>query len=128
MRPATSARRFPDGKFPLPNPVAMLFLVLLWVTVGCALPLRQVHRARHEAREKLLHVLAAEKLDHAAIVTLFENANKDLDAAASGPCLFLAVSVIGLGWQLLRLRQKVHTADARAPRNRAAPASFGRLD
>lgn len=92
----------------------MVILVALWLAVGCALPLHRVHEARREGREKLLGVLSADRPDKADAIRVFETANQDFDAAASGPCLLLSVSIIYLAWQLLKLKRRYNEIDPRS--------------
>ena len=95
-------------------------MIVLWLVVGCAFPLHRVHEARRRGREQLRNVLAAGTLDKPGIIMAFERSNQDLDAAASGPCLILVLSVIYLGWQLLKLKRRYNelTLDTKYYRGR----------
>ena len=93
----------------------MVILVAIWLTVGCAVPLHRVHEARRQGREKLLGFLSADPPDKAGVIRVFEAANQDLDAAASGPCLILSVSIIYLAWQVLKLKRRYNEVDPRSP-------------
>ena len=75
----------------------------------CVLPFYQVWEARRQAHQELRHLLAADnKLDAEVVIAAFDRSNQNLDAAASGPCLILAVTSILLVNRTLRLRRRCH--------------------
>ncbi len=104
-------REFADRKHPLPNPLVVVIMVFLWLTFACGLPIHQVREARRQARQNLLATLAADKLDKATILATFERANQDLDAAASGPCIILAVTIIFVVRQTLKLKRRYNEVE-----------------
>ncbi len=93
-------------RLPAPNPPAILVVAILWLTFACALPLYQLREARRQAHQDLQHLLAAEKPENAVVITAFDRSNQNLDAAASGPCLILAFTIIFLVNQMLRLKRR----------------------
>ena len=94
------------SKLPVPNPLVIVFITLLWLTLACALPLYQVNQERRRAHQELSHVLNANKSDQTSVIVAFDQANKNLDAAATGPCLLLACTIIFLVNQLLKLKRR----------------------
>ena len=97
----TTRLRLPAHRSP-----AILAVVVLWLIVACALPLYQLQVARRQARQDLQHLLTAGKPDGAGFIAAFDRSNRNIDAAASGPCLLLAVAVIFLVNRMLRLERR----------------------
>ncbi len=93
-------------QLPTPNPPAIIIVAIFWLTFACALPFYQVREARRQAHQDLQRLLAADKPDHAGVITAFDRSNQNLDAAASGPCMILAVTIALLANQMLRLKRR----------------------
>ncbi len=92
-------------RLPTQNPPTILVVAVLWLTFACGLPLYQLHEARRQAHDDLQHVLTADKPDPAGVIAAFDRSNQDIDAAASGPCLILALTIIFLVNQMFRLKR-----------------------
>ena len=91
---------------PVAKPPAILVIAVLWLTLACGLPLYQLREVRRQTREDLLRVVKMDKPDAASLVAAFDRANRNLDAAASGPCLLLAFTSILLVNRLLGLKRR----------------------
>ncbi len=93
-------------RLPAVNPPAVLVVITLWMALACAVPLYQLQEARRQGREDLLRVLAADKPPAGDVLAVFDHSNQNLDAAAAGPCLFLAFTGVFLANQFFRLKRR----------------------
>ena len=93
-------------------------VAVFWLLFACGLPLYQLREARRQAHQDLLRILASDKPDAGSVLAAFDRSNQNLAAAASGPCLILALTSLFLVNRMFKLKRRY---DAPPP-GPAAPA------
>ena len=107
------------------SPSGTFIIALLWLGFACALPLYQLQQARHQAHQDLLQILASEKPDAGSLLAVFDRSNRNLDAAAFGPCLIQAFTIIFLINQMLKLKRRYHALAHERPIPDSPPDALG---
>ena len=94
-----------------PTRLAIFVTAALWITFACALPLQTAREARRQAHLQLTQVLAENKPDAAHVTAAFDRSVQDVTTASTAPCLGLAICVLLLIHQLLKLRGRYHALE-----------------
>ena len=88
-----------------------MLITVLWLTFACGLPLRQVHEARRQAYLQLNQSFTTDTAHKGDVLAAFDSSNQALDIAAFGPCLMLAVTILLLLNQLLKLKRRYNALE-----------------
>ena len=91
--------------------LAIFVAATVWITFACALPLQNAREARRQAHLQLTRILAEDKSDVAHVTAAFDRSIQDVTAASTAPCLGLAVCVLLLIHQLLKLRRRYNALE-----------------
>jgi len=111
MYQPTSSGEADNGWRLSPTRLVIFVTAALWITFACVLPLQSAREARRQAHLLLTQVLAENKLDAAHVTTAFDRSIRDVTAASTAPCLGLAVCVLLLIHQLLKLKRRYHALE-----------------
>ena len=86
--------------------------------------------ARRQAHLQITRVVTEGKPDAASVVAAFDRSIQDVMAAATLPCLFLAVSIVFLVNQMLKLKHRYHALvrDLLLSQSRSNPLTDHPLD
>ena len=100
-----------DDRLLSPKRLVILVTAALWIIFACALPLQNAREARRQAHLQLTQVIADNKLNPATVTAAFDRSIQDVTAASTAPCLGLAICVLLLIHQLLKLRRRYHALE-----------------
>ncbi len=101
----------PDDRLLSPRRLVVLVTAALWITFACGMPLQNAREARRQAHLQITRVLSEGKPDAASVVAAFDRSIQDVIAAATLPCLFLAVCIVFLINQMLKLKRRYHALE-----------------
>lgn len=91
--------------------LVVLVTALLWITFACGMPLQNARQARLQAHLQITQVLTEGKPDAARVIAAFDRSIQGVIAAATLPCLFLAVSLVFLINQMLKLKRRYQSLE-----------------
>ena len=100
-----------DGWQLSPTRMAIFATAAVWIAFACVLPLQTAREARRQAHLQLTQVLAENKLDAAHVTAAFDRSVQDVTTASTAPCLGLAICVLLLIHQLLKLRRRYNALE-----------------
>ena len=94
-----------------PRRLVVLVTAVLWITFACGMPLQNAREARRQAHLQITQVVADGKPDAATVIAAFDRSIQDVMAAATLPCLFLAVCIVFLINQMLKLKRRYQSLE-----------------